>query len=1011
MRQKTPHQAIGSPRNLLRWGLLALCLLGAFSALAGPPAESVRFEHPFDRTDAKRHKLGGILSIVQDDFGFIWLGAENGLARYDGRNLRLYQADPQNSRSLPGNLIWRLIVDKDGVFWQAGEGGLSRYNPETDDFTTVSQIGGVNLLSAATTALAIAQDNTLYVGAGGALHIIAPDRDSMEIVRLDPPGFDQADVDQVRSIAIDAQGKVWLGTAGQGLAIFDPATQHLDYLLHHPNDPEFPVFDHVRSIAHDSQGHVWLGTYRRGIGRLEPGTSEYIHFSHDPEDPTSLGSDIVLHVMEDSQGIIWVALDQGGLARFDDTSQSFVHHRHSPNNPHSLISNQLRAVYEDKNQDIWVGAFPSGVSFYNRSAQRFRLYIHIPDDPNSLSDSAILQILEARDGTIWIGTENGLNALDPDTGSLRRYLSDPSNPQALQARPVLALAEDPVDGQLWLGTWAGGLHRFDPDTDQFQHYPADDHQAGAMKSDFIWSIIVDSNDVVWIGTEDQGLQRYQRDTDSFDQFRHRPDQSDSISGNFVPTIAEGKDGSIWVGTFSGLNRLNPETEQFSQVTLWQTTDLVAIRKLFKDSRGKLWIGTERHGVGLYDPDEGSFTNLSIADGLPSPNVSSIVEDHHGNIWVTTTNGLIRIDRQTLRVSRLQHEEGVAGINFNRDASLRDRRGNLYFGSTEGMTVFHPDHLDIGATDFPLYVTNFRLFNQEVPIGTPASPLRTSTFTADEIVLRHRDVMFSFELAALNYRQSTSIRYSYMLDGFDRHWNDITQGSVATYTNIAPGRYRFRTRASTDGENWVSGQSLDLIILPPPWRTWWAYTLYSLIAILALYLAHKYVTLSVRAEVYRSRSITDPLTGLYNRAGMAQIAKGIFANPETKKGMCLMILDIDHFKDINDQLGHDAGDRILCTLAKVMRACLRNSDHIGRWGGEEFVLLCPTDNRENSRLLAEKLRKSVEQQIHDAQLPRQVTASIGVTCLLPEDNFESALKRADKALYAAKASGRNRVEMH
>lgn len=243
------------------------------------------------------------------------------------------------------------------------------------------------------------------------------------------------------------------------------------------------------------------------------------------------------------------------------------------------------------------------------------------------------------------------------------------------------------------------------------------------------------------------------------------------------------------------------------------------------------------------------------------------------------------------------------------------------------------------------ITEFRLLNQTVPIGTEQSPLERSILMTDAIALDHEDTMFSFDFAALNYRQSGATHYSYMLEGFDRDWNNIGRNASATYTNINPGHYQFRIRASINKEDWTEGQSLSITIMPPPWRRWWAYLLY--IAMLGVFMmcAHKYVSLRIRAEAYRSESITDPLTHLYNRAGLAQVSEGIFANATTKKGTCLMLMDIDHFKQVNDLRGHDAGDRVLCDVSRVIRDCLRTSDHFGRWGGEEFVLMCPTHTRQ------------------------------------------------------------------
>ena len=785
--------------------------------------------------------------------------------------------------------------------------------------------------------------------------------------------------------------------------------------MHEPGNPNSLVYNNVRAVTHDDHGRVWLGTYGAGISLLDPGTGSFTHFQHNPDDPRSLRVNIVWDITRDSEGVIWVALDQGGLARFDEATQSFDHYVHSPYDPQSILSNQVRVVFEDLNQDLWVGAFPSGVGFYNRSTQIFKHYTHHANDPSSISHSAILSFLEASDGTIWVGTEGGLNALNPDTGRFTRYVSDPLNPHALQANPVLALAED-GDGQLWVGTWAGGLHRMDPVTGRFTHYAANGAGADstAPSDAFIWALTRTRDSSLWIGTENRGLSRHHPDTDTFRHYVHTPGSQNSIAGNYIPALLADRSGQLWVGSFAGLSIFHPDTEQFSHVPAGtgaaNAISSPNVRSLFEDSTGRVWVGTQHRGVNIWDPDTGTFTKLDVGEGLPSSNISSVIEDDTGAVWLATASGLARIDGHTGDITTFGREHGLAGSHFNRDATLKDRFGNLYFGSTEGITVFHPDDLVQAEAEFPVLITNLRILNREIHINTEGSPLSQSILTTRELTLGHQDTMFSFDFAALNFRQSSAMRHSYRLEGFDRSWNDIGQNATATYTNISPGEYRFQVRASTNGRDWVEGQSLAITIQPPPWRSWWAYGGYALLVVVLFWFAQKYITLRVKAELYRSKSITDPLTGLYNRAGIAQVSEGIFANVETKKGASLILMDIDHFKRINDRRGHDTGDRILCEIAAVTRRHLRASDYLGRWGGEEFVILCATKQPQDSRLLAEKVRQAVDDQIYEQQegVPLRVTVSLGVTNILPHDTFESALKRADQALYQAKAQGRNCV---
>ena len=326
------------------------------------------------------------------------------------------------------------------------------------------------------------------------------------------------------------------------------------------------------------------------------------------------------------------------------------------------------------------------------------------------------------------------------------------------------------------------------------------------------------------------------------------------------------------------------------------------------------------------------------------------------------------------------------------------------GSFAGLSIFHPDteqfsHVPsgTGATDALSHHHLRSLFEDStgrVWVGT--QPRGVNIWNPDTGTFTNLDVGDGLPSSNIS---------SIIEDDTGAVWL-----ATATYTNINPGQYRFQVRASTNGRDWVEGQNLLITIQPPPWRTWWAYVGYGLLVAALLWFAQKYITLRVKAELYRNRSITDPLTGLYNRAGIAQISEGMFANLETKRGACLMLMDIDHFKPINDQRGHDTGDRILCEIATVAQRHLRANDHLGRWGGEEFVILCATKLPQDAYLLAEKVRQAIADQNYEPQngAPLRVTVSIGVTSIRPDDTFDRALQRADQALYRAKAKGRNCV---
>ncbi|MDR7092122.1 two-component regulator propeller domain-containing protein [Cellvibrio fibrivorans] len=990
--------------------MLACCCSSVLANGKGFDFVDMRFTTPFDNRDRVSQELGSVNTIVQDKLGFIWIGGENGLARYDGRTLVHYKSDPNNSKTLPSNYIFQMVVDAKNILWLATEGGLVNFDVRTNSFTRVSHVGSSQIAVDSVSALELAADDSLYVGTARGLYIIDADRQSMSFFLPQPPIPIEPNIEQIRDIFIDRDKNIWLATAGMGVAVFNSQSESFQYFLHNPDKPDSLAHNSVRSIHQDRKGRVWLGTYGGGIDRLDPGSTNFIHYPYRPEVPGSIGGNVIWDIKQDSSGTIWFAVDQSGLARFDENTEQFIHYRHRSYDTTSLVSDQLRVIYEDQNQDLWFGASPSGISFFSRRTHVFRHYTTKPSDPTSLSHNTILRIIEAENGTLWIGTEGGLNALDPQTGISRRYLANPADPHALRANAILALEED-IDGQIWVGTWAGGLHRLDPKTGKFARYFPDKNNPKAINSDFIWDITRDSKNNIWIGTETGGLNLYDRSTDSFIHYYHDPKKQNGIAGNFISSLMADSKDNLWIGGYTGVNVFNPTTQIFTHLPyetgLADSTNSKNTKAFFEDSKGQIWIGTQHRGVNIFDPKSKTFRYLDVRDGLPSQNVSGILEDDNHNIWLITGNGLVKIDSLTQAVTIFGRESDLAGSNYNREALLKDRHGRLYFGSSEGITSFHPAELRDDSGKFPVRLVSFRIFNKEVEIGNN-SPLVLPIVISDQITLPHTDTMFSFGFAALDYRNSKTMHYSYKLEGFDREWIDTGRQATATYTNLEPGRYTFRVRASNDDENWQEAEPLIMHIQTPPWKTWWAYTIYAALIFAALYYRHNHIVLRARAEAYRTRAITDPLTGIYNRFGLGQIAEGVFANNETKKGIGIALFDIDHFKSINDQCGHDSGDRVLVNVARIAKDVIRHSDNFGRWGGEEFVLICTIRDSTEGVGLVEKIRIAIGEYPFGLETIPKVTVSAGFAMVSPSDSFESALKRADIALYEAKRAGRNRV---
>jgi diguanylate cyclase (GGDEF)-like protein len=988
--------------------LTALLLLG----FAPATAWAVQFQRLPVIGDGADN-ISAVRGTTQDKRGFIWFGGENGLARYDGQDTVVYQTDPEDPRSLSGNYIWSLTTDNDGVVWIGTWRGLNRYNAATNDFDHfVFDPDAENSISSSSVlALAVDQQNNLIIGTENGLNIFDPERAHFQHFYYSPSGRQGHNF--VQEVFVDSQNRIWAGTNKDGLLLLDRTTGQFTRFSHKPGDPASIIDNDIYAIEEDHLGRLWVGTQNRGLSRMNPDGKTFTHYQHDPSKPRSLANNQVAGILEDQHKNLWIALDRGGLALYVPESDSFRIFRHSAYDPTTISSNHPRNLYEDNQGDLWLGMFPSGASFLDQSTSVFTNYSHKPDDPKSISDSGILCFFEDSDGTLWIGTENGLNAFNRKDDTFQHYFAKPDEQRGLQFGAVLTVQED-VTGDLWVGTWSGGLYRFNKTTGAFHNYYPDPANPASLNSEYVWKVIRDDQDRIWVATGTGGLNRYDRETDSFTHFTADADDEGSIVSNRVWTAMKDSQGYLWLGTLGGLDRFDPRTQEFVHY-LHDPEDEGSISSnhvvsLFEDSRGTIWAGTRDGGLNRFDRESGQFRSLSVRDGLPSASISSIIEDDAGNIWVTAVSGIARIDPNTLEVRSYTKSHGLVSTNFSRDATFKDDQGRLYVGGIEGFSVFHPADLSAKMAPPPVAITDFRILNEPVPIGGEQDVLLRSITETEALTLSHAHSMFSFHFAALSYRSPEDNQYAYMLEGFDKTWHTVGNQRSATYTSIAPGNYIFRVKAANRDGVWnEEGAAVAIEITPPLWRTGWAYFGYALLLGGILYIGNAYKTLRVTSDVYKALSATDPLTGISNRAGITRITNELFAGHEVREGVGLLVLDIDHFKNINDVRGHDSGDRILKEFTDLVSRGIRADDKFARWGGEEFLLLSSNIHRDGLVALAEKLRRLVEDHVFEqTHAPLRLTVSIGVAYAEPGDDFDGLFKRADTALYEAKASGRNRV---
>ena len=784
-----------------------------------------------------------INTILQDSKGFLWVGTQDGLNRYNGYEFSIFRHDAQNNHSISNNFITALYEDKQGTLWiGTSGGGLNRYNPQTQHFSHfIHSPDNTNSLSHNTiNAIHEDQQGILWLGTDGGLNRYNEATGQFKHFRHNPADPNSLSNDMVGPILQDSQGILWIGTEN-GINRFNATTQRFEHLKHQQDDPHSLSHNDVLAIHEDINGLIWVGTRGGGLNRFDQQKQRFEHFRHQPDNPNSLSHDGVITIEEDSSGTLWIGTDGGGLNRFDNHRQNFSRFVHSPSDPTSISNDTIWAIHEDHQGTLWVGSKTGGLNRYNRQTAAFMHFKHQPDDPHSLSHNNVRSVYQRGRGPLWVGSQSGLNRYDPNTEGFEHFTADASKPGSLSHPYISSLRQD-SQGLLWIGTF-GGLNYFDSKTERFGHYKHQPNNPHSLSHDRVTVIHETAQNVLWFGTLRGGLNRFDRKSQQFTRFKHQPSDRHSLSSNVIRAISEDLRGSLWIATHGGgLNRYDPQTERFRHFRADSTNPNSLshdnIRSVYHDRKGVLWVGTDG-GLNRYDADTDHFNHYKEKDGLPNDVVYGIVEDKSGWLWLSTNRGIAHFNPVTERFKNYDSTDGLQSNEFNTGSYFQNTSGELFFGGINGFNRFFPENIKLDNHPPAVVLTDFLLANQSVPVAVAASPNEQTPFSLTHVIdalphltLNYQQNLMSFEFAALNLTSAIKSRYAYRLEGWDKDWIFTdAKNRRATYTNIPPGDYLLHIKASNNSGDWHErDKPLTITLLPPPWKTWWAYLIYALSAV-------------------------------------------------------------------------------------------------------------------------------------------------------------------------------------
>lgn len=762
--------------------------------------------------------------ILKDKQGFMWFGTLSGLNRYDGYKFKVFKHNANDSTTINDDNILDIQSGPHDKLWVSTRAGYVFYDPEKEIFNRKPQ---EYLSSKAINGRIIdirGNGNGLfYIITSAGLYTLGENDAKANLIR-------QAGISPFTSLSLDSKGAIWTVNASGKLEMYVAGNYSRVYSKQISDAADYKIF-----IDRDDDVWVYSVDKPKGVYLVSRNGKSIRHYSTTAS--PRLNTNNIYSVSQDEKGIMWLGTDHGGINLLNkkNGALSFLSSREADEK--SIAQNSTPVIYKDNTGIMWVGTFKKGLSYYHESIIKFAHYRHKPVEPNSLPYDDVNRFVEDKMGNLWIGTNGGgLIYFDRRKNTFKTYRHDPVDKNTLSNDVVVSLCLDHEE-KLWIGTYFGGLDCFDGKN--FSNYRHSETDAASLSDDRVWEIMEDSDRNLWIGTLHGGLDLFDRKTRRFKHFRSG--RNNSVKSNYINALLEDKVGNIWVGTDMGVDVLQKKTGRFIHYSASGKENGGLsnnnVLSLMEDSRGLMWIGAQ-DGLTLYNPESRRFQVFRSENGLSDNTVLTMLEDKSGHIWLSTTKGICELilskrngDFQ-LRSRNYDDLDGLQGMEFNENAALRTRRGELIFGGANGFNLFTPQAIKTNRQSPVVVFTDFQLFNTSIKPGQLMEGntiLDRSITQTQHIQLNYDQNFFSIEFAALNFANAAKNKYAYMLEGFNERWfTTDSKDRKATFTNLDPGEYIFKVKAAND--NGLGSQEdalLKIKILPPFWKTTTAYLLYLL----------------------------------------------------------------------------------------------------------------------------------------------------------------------------------------
>ncbi len=807
-----------------------------------------------------------ILASLQDSEGYMWFATRSGLNRYDGYKFVVYLNDPKDSTSISDDATNSIYEDKSGTLWiGTNNGNLNKFDRYTETFShkTISSL--IDKIPEQTdefyeypltfsrnqssSITSITEDDlgNLWIGTWGN-GILQLDKQFRRINHFysDRNNKNGLPTNRIMHLLFDKIGRLWIATFGGGLCRLTINKKNNQNKFVFENFPigsdQYSLNDSKLLTLHqDSEKNLWIGSFFGGINYIEntqlslpPGKA--IIKRHLTSLKTSTAVNAIMSLAEDKDKQLWIGTFGDGLIRYDKTKNTVLHFYNDPLNPNSLGDNNVLSLSIDKTGIIWAGShLGAGITKIQINNAIFHHVKHLPGNNNSLNDDVVWAIYEDLENNLWIGTyKGGLNKYNPVTNKFS-FIMHSNNKQSLSSNHIRSIKEDRY-GNLWIGTYNGGLNILNKKTNQIKVFKNNPFDTYSISGNQIQDIFIDElNNTYWIAVFGGGLNKVVVEGNPFNErlkfIEYKSDKSDqsTISDNRVYKIFKSKDGVLWIGTFGGgLNNFNPKTGKFIRYPInpddQANIDIRNVMMITEDSDGIIWLGSYGGGLTSFDRKTGKYKRYSLKEGLTSGVVYGILEDESKNLWISSDDGLFKLNFKSKEIKRFDLKDGLQSLEFNGGAYLKNKKNEMFFGGINGYNYFNPQGIKINKYIPPIVITSIKIFNERYK-GEPS-----------ELILDHKKNFLTFEFSSLDYSDPQDNQYEYILEGLQDNWQIVDASlRIANYTNLSPGTYTFKVRGTNSDGLWNNNySSVKIIILSPFWHRWWFIAITVIILALLIY---------------------------------------------------------------------------------------------------------------------------------------------------------------------------------